>query len=103
MHHWDELKAKFLDAGRINHSLAYRAHGANTNRAESFFACLRRMVTGQHRFVTARYLQQYAADAAWKEDHRSLPNGKASTPTIGLTMASPVRRAWKGYWQRHEA
>ncbi len=54
------------------------------------------MVTGQHHFVTARYLYQYAAEAARKEDNRRLPNGEAFTRTIGLTMASPVSRTWKG-------
>lgn len=101
--HWDELAAKFPDAGRINRSLAYSADGANTNQAESFFARLRRMVAGQHDFVTARYFYQYAAEAAWKEDNRRLLNGEAFTCTIGLTMASPVSRTWKGYWQRHES
>lgn len=97
--HWDELEAKFPDAGRINHSLAYSADGANTNQAESFFARLRRMVAGQHHFVTARYLHQYAAEAAWKEDNRRLPNGEAFTQTVRLAMASPVSRTWKVYWQ----
>ena len=59
------------------------------------------MVAGQYHFVTARYLHQYAAEAAWKEDNRRLPNGEAFTHTVGLTMASPVSRTWKGYWQRH--
>jgi hypothetical protein len=48
------------------------------------------MVSGQHHFVTARYLHQYAAGAAWKEDHRRLLNGDAFTRTISLRMASPV-------------
>ncbi|TXM70944.1 IS1595 family transposase [Methylobacterium sp. WL69] len=100
--HWDDLEAKFPDAGRINHSEAYSADGANTNQAESFFARLRRTVAGQHHFVTARYLHQYAAEAAWKEDNRRLPNGMAFAQTIRLTMVSPVSRSWKGYWQRHE-
>jgi hypothetical protein len=38
--HWDKLEAKFPDADRINHSLAYSADNANTNRAESFFSSL---------------------------------------------------------------
>lgn len=71
-------------------------------QAESFIARLRRMVSGQHHFVTARYLHQYAAEAAWKEDHRRMPNGMAFAQTVRLTMVSPVSRAWKGYWQRHE-
>ena len=35
------------------------------------------MVDGQHHHVSARYLYQYAAEAAWKEDNRRLPNGEA--------------------------
>ncbi|WP_183438192.1 IS1595 family transposase [Methylobacterium sp. R2-1] len=100
--HWDDLEAAFPDAGRINHSEAYSADGANTNQAESFFARLRRMVSGQHHFVTARYLYQYAVEAAWKEDHRRLPNGMTFAQTIRLAMLSPVNRAWKGYWQKHD-
>lgn len=99
--HWDELEASFPNAGRINHSEAYSADGANTNQAESYFARLRRMVSGQHHFVSARYLQQYATEAAWKEDNRRLPNGTAHASVIRLAMASAVSRAWKGYWQRN--
>lgn len=39
-------------------------------------------------------------EAAWKEDNRRSPNNEAFTRTIALTMASPVSRTWKGYWQR---
>ncbi len=70
--HWDELEASFPDPGRVNHSEAYSADGANTNQAESYFARHRRMVNGQHHFSTARYLHQNAAEAAWKEDFRRL-------------------------------
>ena len=60
------------------------------------------MVSGQHHFVTARYLHQYAAEAAWKDDNRRQPNGAAYASVIRLAMASGVSRAWKGYWQRHD-
>ena len=76
--HWDELHGKFPIVGRINHTEAYSTEEANTNQAESYFSRLRRMVDGQHHHVSARYLSQYAAEAAWKEDHRRLPNGEAS-------------------------
>ena len=98
--HWDRLHAIFPDAGRINHSEAYSADGANTNQAESYFSRLRRMIVGQHHFVSARYLYQYACEAAWKEDHRRMSNGAAFNQTIRCAMASPVSRTWKGYWNR---
>lgn len=96
--HWDELDAIFPGAGRINHSEAYSADGANTNQAESYFSRLRRMIEGQHHFVSARYLYQYACEAAWKEDSRRLANGAAFNQTIRCAMVSPVSRMWKGYW-----
>lgn len=101
--HWDALHSTFPDAGRINHSEAYSDDGCNTNQAESYFARLRRMVSGQHHFVTARYLYQYATEAAWKEDHRRLDNGRAFARTIRLALVSAKSKAFCGYWQRHEA
>ncbi len=98
--HWDELHGHFPEAGRINHSEAYSDDGCNTNAVESYFARLRRMIGGQHHHVSPRYLHQYANEAAWKEDHRRLSNGAAFVRTLGLSLASPISRAWKGYWQR---
>ncbi len=99
--HWDALHGHFPDAGRINHSQAYSEDGCNTNQAESFFARLRRMVSGQHHFVSARYLYQYANEAAWKEDHRRLDNGKAFSRILRLAMVSGKSASFRGYWQRH--
>lgn len=98
--HWDNLHSHF-ETKRINHTIAYSLDGACTNQAESFLARLRRMVDGQHHHVSPRYLYQYAAHAAWLEDHRRLDNGALAKRAVGLAMAHPVSRTWKGYWQRH--
>ena len=97
--HWDALHAKYATM-RINHQQAYSLNGACTNQAESFLARLRRMVMGQHHHVSPQYLYQFAAEAAWKEDHRRLSNGELSYKQLGLAMAHPVSRVWAGYWQR---
>jgi transposase-like protein len=97
--HWDALHAKF-QTKRINHSEAYSLNGACTNQAESFLARLRKMVDGQHHHVSPRHLHQYAAHAAWMEDHRRQPNGTLAKSVLKLAMAHPVSRQWKGYWQR---
>ncbi|MDZ4056171.1 MAG: IS1595 family transposase, partial [Polynucleobacter sp.] len=97
--HWDVLPLTFATQ-RINHSEAYSLDGVSTNQVESFFSRLRRMVEGQHHHVSARYLHQYAAHAAWLEDHRRLDNGSLARHIVGLAMAHPVSREWKGYWQR---
>lgn len=98
--HWDVLHARY-PVSRINHSVAYSLDGACTNWAESFFSRLRRMVGGQHHFVSARYLHQYAAHAAWLEDHRRLDNGRLVNRLASVSLASPVSRQWAGYTQRH--
>lgn len=98
--HWDILHAKFDNVYRINHSEAYSVDGICTNQAESYFSRLRRMVAGQHHHVSGKYLHQYANHAAWLEDNRRLSNGRLAKKVIGLAMASPVSRNWKGYWQR---
>ncbi|NDW03078.1 IS1595 family transposase [Jiella pacifica] len=98
--HWDVLEA-FFPTGRINHSEAYSDFdGKHTNNAESYFSRLRRMVRGQHHGVSHKYLHQYAANAAWCEDHRRRDNGANAFALVGNAVLSPVSRAWCGYWQR---
>ena len=97
--HWDVLHDTF-PVSRINHSEAYCLDGACTNQAESYFSRLRRMVAGQHHHVSPRYLQQYAAHAAWLEDHRRMSNGDLVHHALGLAIRHPVSRNWKGYWNR---
>ena len=96
--HWDVLHDTF-PVSRINHSEAYCKDGACTNQAESYFSRLRRMVQGQHHFVSPRHLHQYAAHAAWAEDHCREDNGAATKRIAGLGLSHPVSRNWKGYWQ----
>lgn len=97
--HWDNLDGHF-PLKRINHSEAYSLDGACTNQAESFFSRLRRMVSGQHHHVSAKYLHSYAAQAAWLEDHRRESNGALAGRILRNALVSPVSRQWKGYWQR---
>lgn len=85
---------------RINHQVAYSDNGACTNQAESFLSRLRKMVEGQHHHVSPQHLHAYASHAAWAEDHRRLDNGALCHKALGLALAHPVSRTWKGYWQR---
>ncbi|MDP1700429.1 MAG: IS1595 family transposase [Aestuariivirga sp.] len=96
--HWDRLHDGW-QVGRINHSEAYATLESCTNQVESYFSRLRRMIQGQHHFVSGRYLHQYANHAAWLEDHRGLPNGELAGRVGDLALAHPVSRVWKGYWQ----
>ena len=97
--HWDALHNGW-QVGRINHSAAYSTPESCTNQVESYFSRLRRMVAGQHHHVSPKHLHQYAAQAAWMEDHRRTDNGGLAHRVLGLALAHPVSRNWKGYWQR---
>src|SRR5690606_8300062 len=98
--HWDVLEMQF-ETGRINHSEAYSdLNGKHTNWVESYFSRLRRMVRGQHHFVSHKYLYQYANHAAWLEDHRRRSNGANAFALLGGALNHPVSRVWAGYWQR---
>jgi transposase-like protein len=97
--HWDALHAGW-QTDRVNHSQAYSDHGKHTNWVESFFSRLRRMVRGQHHFVSPKYLYQYANHAAWLEDNRRRDNGTNARAVIAAAMDAPVSRNWAGYWQR---
>lgn len=98
--HWDRLHEGW-QVGRVNHSEAYATPESCTNQVESYFSRLRRMVAGQHHHVSPRYLHQYAAHAAWMEDHRRMDNGSLVHHALGLALRHPVSRDWKGYWQRN--
>jgi hypothetical protein len=97
--HWDALSHRF-QIQRINHSEAYSMDGISTNQVESYFARLRRMIRGQHHWVSPQHLHQYAREAAWKEDHRRLSNGTIANRVLGLALAHPVSDTWSGRWQR---
>jgi hypothetical protein len=97
--HWDALHASF-DTKRINHTVAYSLDGIHTNHVESYFSRLRRMIEGQHHHVSVRHLNQYANEAAWKEDHRELHNGALAHRALGLALNNSKSKFFSGYWHR---
>ena len=96
---WDALHARF-EMRRINHSVAYSLDGACTNQAESFFSRLRRAEIGQHHHISGNYVGFYAAEVAWREDRRRMPNGAQHHAATAAALSHPVSRVWAGYWQR---
>ena len=97
---WDRLHAHY-EMRRINHSVCYSDGLACTNQAESFFSRLRRAELGTHHNIRKAYLGAYAAEMAWREDHRRESNGAQFIGIAKSAAQSPVSRQWKGYTQRH--
>jgi transposase-like protein len=96
---WDRLHTFYLTK-RINHEECYSDGEACTNMAESFFSRLRRAEIGTHHHISGRYLHAYAAEMAWREDHRRVSNGEQYLLATNAALGHPVSRNWAGYWQR---
>lgn len=99
--HWDTLHALYLTK-RINHQQSYSDGEACTNQAESFFSRLRRAEIGTHHHIAGPYLNAYATEMAWREDHRRISNGEQFLHVAAAALMHPVSKNWCGYWQRSE-
>ncbi len=96
---WDALHQGW-DTKRVNHSVAFMDEGVCTNQAESYFSRLRRAEIGTHHHIAGPYLNAYANEMAWREDHRRVANGNQALLVGGAALASRQSRNWAGYWQR---
>ncbi len=96
---WDALHEGW-DTKRVNHSVAFMDEGVCTNQAESYFSRLRRAEIGTHHHIAGPYLNAYANEMAWREDHRRLPNGRQASLVVSSSLGSRQSRQWAGYWQR---
>ena len=96
---WDDLHAGW-ETHRVNHSVRFMDKGVCTNQAESYFSRLRRMEVGTHHHIAGKYLNAYAGEAAWREDHRRTDNGNQAARVGAALMGAGVSRQWAGYWQQ---
>lgn len=95
---WDALH-DFYEMKRINHQVAYSLM-ACTNQAESYFSRLRRAEIGTHHTISGPYLDRYAMEMAWREDHRRRSNGEQFECVATLAMRGGKSPAFARYWQR---
>ena len=96
---WNELEGHF-ETRRIRHEDVFSDGVACTNQAESFFARVRRCERGQHHHIVGPYLHLYAAEMAWREDHRREDTAALFTRLVRLVGMKPPSRDFCGYWQR---
>lgn len=97
---WDILHASY-DTRRVNHSIELVGeNGESVNWVESYNARLRRGEYGQHHRINGHYLQQYANEMAWREDYRTLDNGRQWRYVLRASLNLPKSRTWAGYWQK---
>lgn len=64
---------------------------------------MRRAEIGTHHSIAGPYLSAYAAEMAWREDHRRKSNGAQYLRIVNAAAHHLVSRKCKGYWQRKAA
>jgi transposase-like protein len=99
---WNALHGRF-ETRRINHQDAFSLDGACTNAAESLFSRLRRAEIGHHHHLSGGYLDRYAREIAFREDHRRAANGEQFATVAGLVARNGPSVDFCGYWQRAKA
>jgi transposase-like protein len=99
---WNALHGRF-DTKRINHQTAFSLDGACTNAAESLFSRLRRAEIGHYHHLSGAYLDLYARETAFREDHRRAANGEQFDTVVGLVTKNRPSVDFCGYWQRARA
>jgi transposase-like protein len=97
---WNGLSRAYQMA-RIEHNDAYSRDGIHTNWAESYFAILRKMHYGTHHQISARHLEAYANELAWRQDHRGMREGDKAVLLLTLCLSKPPSQKWGGYWHRN--
>ncbi|GGF01324.1 DDE transposase [Aliidongia dinghuensis] len=99
-HAYNQVAAVFEEVERVNHSLAYRSEaGVSTNQVESFFSRVRRGEWGTFHHIASQYLDWYAFEMAWREDHRRTDMRTLVRGMLSKAMGHRTSRWLCGYWQ----
>lgn len=82
----------------ITHSKEFsKPDGTNNNQAESFNWRMRRAAEGIYLSPSNKYLKDYAAEQAWREDTRRLSTRKRLRHLMHLALSVGMSLWWRGY------
>jgi hypothetical protein len=87
----------------VSHAHEYCTNeGVSDNMCETLFSRFRRAEYGVLHGYRPKYIQDYACEFVWRENHRRhVQKDRINLLLTGL-MTSPVSAWWSGYWQgRH--
>jgi len=90
----------FTQHQTINHSKGYSdGKGVSNNLAESFNWRMRRSAEGIYLSPSNKYLADYAAENAWREDTRKLSTRDRLRQLLRTVMGVGLSQWWRGYVQ----
>ncbi|MFA6313639.1 MAG: IS1595 family transposase [Sterolibacterium sp.] len=93
-----QFKKLFAEHKTVNHSQTYSTpEGTNNNQAESFNWRFRRAIEGIYLSASNKYLKDYAAEQAWREDTRRLSTGQRLRHLLRIAMGVGLSLWWRGY------
>lgn len=69
--------------------------------SETFNSRMRRAEYGVFHGYRPKYLQDYAAESAWRESNRKLSQRERVLAMLKLLLTTPRSVWWRGYWQGH--
>lgn len=88
----------FADHQTINHSKGYSAPGGiSNNQAESFNWRTRRLMESIYLSPSNKYLADYAAESAWREDTRRMSTGDKLKHLLKVALSVGMSLWWRGY------
>lgn len=88
----------FAKHDTVNHSETFsRPGGISNNLAESFNMRMKRAAKGVYLNISQKYLMDYGAEAAWREDVRELPTSKKVGHLLSLLGRVGMSLWWRGY------
>lgn len=101
--HWNELVLRYAKTKSVNHSIGYMIDGVHINGVEGSHSRIRKGERGIYAHIAGPYVQNYADEFSWREDHRRVSNGQQFQMLLAAAAVYPASIAWKGFWQRRRA
>lgn len=96
-HSYHGFQQRFAQHSQVNHSKEFSRGNVSNNQAESFNRRMRRAAEGIYLNPSNKYLLDYAAEAAWREDVRRNSTGDKLDNLLKTALSVGPSRWWRGF------
>ncbi len=99
---YEKLGKRFMAHRTVTHSRELRGpKGENNNLAEELNRRMDRAEQGVYLNIEAKYMLDYAAEAAFRSDTRRLPNGEQLRLALAILLNVGPSLFWRGFTRGH--